>query len=127
MAPMPSPPSPRPSERSQESTDPERVDPNAPRVLAGFLVSYEGNELGVSYPILQGQNLVGRKGAGAGAAIELEHGTASSRHAMLIASSRPGRVKVEDIGSTTGFLRPRFDRTGSCQRAGSGHRPQQRD
>jgi hypothetical protein len=102
MAPVPPPPSPRPPERSQESLDPERVDPNAPRVLAGFLVSYEGNDLGVSYPILQGQNLVGRKGAGAGAAIELEHGTASSRHAILLASARPGRIKVEDIGSTNG-------------------------
>jgi len=65
-------------------------------------VSYEVNELGVTYPILQGQNLVGRKGAGAGASIELEHGTASSRHAMLLAAARPGRVKIEDIGSTNG-------------------------
>jgi pSer/pThr/pTyr-binding forkhead associated (FHA) protein len=102
MAPVAAPPSPRPAERQQASVDPERVDPNAPRVLAGFLVSYEGNDLGVSYPILQGQTLVGRKGAGAGAAIELEHGTASSRHAVLLAAARPGRIKVEDIGSTNG-------------------------
>jgi pSer/pThr/pTyr-binding forkhead associated (FHA) protein len=102
MAPVPAPPSPRTAERQAESKDPERLEPNAPRVLAGFLVSYEGNELGVSYPILQGQNLVGRKGAGSGASIELEHGTASSRHAILLAAARPGRVKIEDIGSTNG-------------------------
>jgi len=82
--------------------DPEQVDPNAPRALAGFLVSYEGNELGVFFPIHQGQNLVGRKGAAPGLHIELEHGTTSSRHAMLFASARPGRLKVEDLGSTNG-------------------------
>ncbi len=102
MVPVAPPPSPRPQERQQPSLDPEQVDPNAPRVLAGFLVSYEGSELGVSYPILQGQTLVGRKGAGSGAQIELEHGTASSRHAVLWAAARPGRIKVEDIGSTNG-------------------------
>jgi hypothetical protein len=102
MAPVPAPPSPRPAERPPDAADPERIDPNAARVLAGFLVSYEGNELGVFHPIHQGQTLVGRKGAGAGAAIELEHGTASSRHAVLFASARPGRIKVEDVGSTNG-------------------------
>lgn len=78
------------------------MDANAPRALAGFLVSYEGNELGSFYPIHQGQNLVGRKGAAGGLNIELEHGTTSSRHAMILASARPGRVKIEDIGSTNG-------------------------
>jgi hypothetical protein len=78
------------------------VDASAPRALAGFLVSYEGSELGSFYPIHQGQNLVGRKGAAGGLAIELEHGTTSSRHAMIYASARPGRVKIEDVGSTNG-------------------------
>jgi pSer/pThr/pTyr-binding forkhead associated (FHA) protein len=82
--------------------DPEALDANAPRSLAGFLVSYEGNELGVFYPIYQGQNLVGRKGAAPGLNIELEHGTTSSRHAILLASARPARLKIEDLGSTNG-------------------------
>jgi hypothetical protein len=82
--------------------DPEHVEANAPRALAGFLVSYEGNELGVFFPVHQGQNLVGRKGAAPGLAIELEHGTTSSRHAVLLASARPGRIKIEDVGSTNG-------------------------
>ena len=60
------------------------------------------SELGTFYPIYQGQNLVGRKGAAPGLAIELEHGTTSSRHAMIYASARPGRVKIEDVGSTNG-------------------------
>jgi hypothetical protein len=84
------------------AADPEFVDPHAPRALAGFLVSYEGNELGVFFPIFQGQNLVGRKGAAPGLNIELEHGTTSSRHATLFASARPGRMKIEDMGSTNG-------------------------
>jgi hypothetical protein len=87
---------------SRPGRDPETVDANAPRALAAFLVSYEGNELGTLYPIHQGQNLVGRKGAAGGLNIELEHGTTSSRHAMILASARPGRVKIEDIGSTNG-------------------------
>ena len=106
-APAPVAPAAAPPQRSSmaptpPSVDPEKVDPNAPRALAGFLVSYEGNELGVFYPIHQGQNLVGRKGAAPGLHIELEHGTTSSRHAMLLASARPGRLKVEDLGSTNG-------------------------
>jgi hypothetical protein len=99
-APAPA-PAPRPSTQPA-AIDPEQVDPHAPRALAGFLVSYEGNDLGVFFPIVQGQNLVGRKGAAPGLHIELEHGTTSSRHAMVIATARPGRVKIEDLGSTNG-------------------------
>ncbi len=94
-------PAPRPSAHPP-AADPEFLDAHAPRALAGFLVSYEGNELGVFYPIFQGQNLVGRKGAAPGLNIELEHGTTSSRHATLFASARPGRMKIEDMGSTNG-------------------------
>jgi hypothetical protein len=99
------PPAPAPAARPSNqpaAVDPEAVDPHAPRALAGFLVSYEGNDLGVFFPIVQGQNLVGRKSAAPGLNIELEHGTTSSRHAMLIATARPGRIKLEDLGSTNG-------------------------
>jgi pSer/pThr/pTyr-binding forkhead associated (FHA) protein len=99
------PPAPAPAQRPSTqpaAIDPEAVDPHAPRALAGFLVSYEGNDLGVFFPIVQGQNLVGRKAAAPGLHIELEHGTTSSRHAMLLATARPGRVKIEDLGSTNG-------------------------
>jgi hypothetical protein len=104
-APAPKPTTPPAAQRDlapHGARDPEQVEANAPRALAGFLVSFEGNELGVFYPIHQGQNLVGRKGAAPGLAIELEHGTTSSRHAMLLASARPGRIKLEDVGSTNG-------------------------
>jgi pSer/pThr/pTyr-binding forkhead associated (FHA) protein len=70
--------------------------------LAGFLVSYEQNELGVFWPLYQGQNVIGRKGAAPGLDIEVDHPTTSSRHAVIFASARPGRLKIEDSGSTNG-------------------------
>jgi hypothetical protein len=82
--------------------DPEYIEPDAPRVLAGFLVSYENSPLGSFFPIYQGQNAVGRKGAAPGLSIEFDHATTSSRHALLLASARPGRIKLEDLGSTNG-------------------------
>jgi pSer/pThr/pTyr-binding forkhead associated (FHA) protein len=78
------------------------VPADAPRVIAGFLVSYEGSELGTFWPIYQGKNVVGRKGATEGLDIEVDHPTTSSRHAILHAAARPGTVKVEDPGSTNG-------------------------
>ena len=51
------------------------------------------------YPIHQGQNLVGG-GCRGGLAIELEHGTTSSRHAMT-APCAPGASKSR-MGSTNG-------------------------
>jgi pSer/pThr/pTyr-binding forkhead associated (FHA) protein len=71
-------------------------------VIAGFLVSYEGSDTGTFWPIYQGQNMVGRKGAAPGLAVEIDHPTTSSRHAMVLASARPARIKLEDLGSTNG-------------------------
>jgi pSer/pThr/pTyr-binding forkhead associated (FHA) protein len=82
--------------------DPEQVEPGAIRALAGFLVSFDQSELGVFWPIYQGQNVLGRKGASAGLDIEIDSPTTSSRHATLYASARPGRIKLEDMGSTNG-------------------------
>jgi len=82
--------------------DPELVEQGAIRSLAGFLVSYDQGELGVFWPIYQGQNILGRKGAAAGLDIEIDSPTTSSRHATVYASARPGRLKIEDSGSTNG-------------------------
>jgi hypothetical protein len=82
--------------------DPELVEPGAIRVLAGFFVSFDQSELGLFWPIYQGQNALGRKGAGAGLDIEIDSPTTSSRHATVYASARPGRIKIEDAGSTNG-------------------------
>ena len=87
---------------AQVAKDPMQVAPDSPRVLAGFLVSYEGNDLGAFWPLYQGKNVVGRKAAMDGLDIEIDHPTTSSRHAVLHAAARPGAVKIEDPGSTNG-------------------------
>ena len=76
----------------------------ARRVLAGFLVSYE-KELGQAFIVYQGQNTVGRQDAAQGLDIEIDHPTTSSRHAILHASARPGRLQLEDLGSTNGTFK----------------------
>ncbi len=76
--------------------------PDGARVLAGFLVSFEGNECGTFWPLYQGRTLVGRKDAADGLDLEIDHPTTSSRHATLVATARPGRLEVEDLGSTNG-------------------------
>ena len=75
---------------------------DAPRVLVGFLVSFDNLELGQYWPIHQGRNVVGRQGAASGVQIEIAHPTTSSLHAVLLAAARPGRVVVEDSNSTNG-------------------------
>jgi hypothetical protein len=82
--------------------DPETVPAGAPRVLAAFLVSFESSESGTFWPVYQGVNLLGRKDSAEGLHVEIDHPTTSSRHARILASARPGRLKVEDIGSTNG-------------------------
>lgn len=86
----------------RKSIHPADVPSDSPTVLAGFLVSYDANPLGQSWPILQGPNQLGRAGAGADADIELPHATVSSRHAVILASARPGRLLLIDQASTNG-------------------------
>lgn len=98
----PPPPEPQPEPEAREPADPLTLSAQAPRVLAGFLVSYEGSDLGTFWAIYQGKNVVGRKEAAEGLDIEIDHPTTSSRHAVVHASARPGRFKIEDTGSTNG-------------------------
>ncbi len=86
----------------RQSIHPADVPNDAPTVLAGFLVSYDANPLGQSWPIVQGPNQLGRAGAGADADIEFPHATVSSRHAVILASARPGRLLLIDQASTNG-------------------------
>ncbi|HEX7672133.1 MAG TPA: FHA domain-containing protein [Polyangiaceae bacterium] len=84
--------------------DPEAVPEGSPRILAGFLISYDVQPLGRAWPIFQGTNRIGRQGAGVPLDLELDHPTASSRHAVILASACPGRMKLEDTGSTNGTM-----------------------
>ncbi|HEU4579128.1 MAG TPA: FHA domain-containing protein [Polyangiaceae bacterium] len=98
-------PVPRPPSGSHDPVGTGRsleLPPDAPRVLVGFLVSFDHVELGQYWPIHQGRNVVGRQGAASGVQIEIAHPTTSSLHAVLLAVARPGRVVVEDHNSTNG-------------------------
>lgn len=80
----------------------DKIPPNAPRTLAAFLITFDADPLGQFWQVHQGQNIVGRKGSGAELHLEIDHPTTSSRHATIHAAARPGRLKVEDLGSTNG-------------------------
>ena len=67
-------------------------------------MSYE-TELGQAWHIYQGANTIGRLEAAEGLDIELDHPTTSSRHAVIHATARPGRLSLEDLGSTNGTFR----------------------
>ncbi len=84
------------------SINPAEISPDAPPVLAGFLVSYDANPLGQSWPVIQGPNNIGRASAGADADIEFQHATVSSRHAVILAAATPGRMLIIDQASTNG-------------------------
>lgn len=83
------------------ASDAEALD-QGPRTLAGFLVSYEDNDLGVFWPLHQGRNLIGRKDSAEGLNVEIDHPTTSSRHAIVFARARPGHLEIQDPGSTNG-------------------------
>lgn len=91
-----------PAELRAPTPHPLGLPPDAPRVLAGILVSFDGNPLGQSWAVYQGTNLVGRLGAALGANVELPHATVSSRHATVYAAAHPGRLILQDHGSTNG-------------------------
>jgi hypothetical protein len=96
------PPPQAPVAAQASEVDPLAVPADAPRVIAGFLVGYEGSELGIFWTLYQGKNVIGRKGAADGLDVEVDHPTTSSRHAIVHAAARPGRLKLEDPGSTNG-------------------------
>ncbi len=82
--------------------DADLVAPDAPRILAAFLVTFEGDERGTFYPLRQGVTVVGRKDAGETVDVPIDHPTTSSRHARFFVAARPTRIKLEDLSSTNG-------------------------
>lgn len=81
---------------------PEPFDATTARVLAGFLVSFDGSPHGTFWPIYQGVNEIGRLDAADGLHVEIDHPTTSSHHARIVATAHPGRLRIEDLGSTNG-------------------------
>lgn len=95
-------PQPTPANSRAHAPHPLGIPREAPPVLAGLLVSFDSNALGQSWTLHQGTNLIGRLGAALGAHVELPHATVSSRHATIYAAARPGRLVLQDHGSTNG-------------------------
>jgi pSer/pThr/pTyr-binding forkhead associated (FHA) protein len=92
---------------------------SVPRVLVGFLVTFQNDPGGSFWPIYSGRIHVGRS-SGEGIDIALHDASASSRHATIHADPATGQAFVEDDGSRNGtFLNE--------ARLGGGERRQLRD
>lgn len=92
---------------------------DGPKVLVGFLVTFQNDPSGSFWPIHSGRTQLGRA-AGEGIDIALSDASASSRHASVHADPATGQAFVEDDGSRNGtFLNE--------ARLASGERRQLRD
>jgi pSer/pThr/pTyr-binding forkhead associated (FHA) protein len=92
---------------------------SGPRVLVGFLVTFQNDPGGAFWPIHSGRTQVGRAG-GEGVDVAIPDASASSRHAVVTADPSTGQAFVEDDGSRNGtFLNE--------QRLVAGDRRQLRD
>lgn len=94
--------------------------PAQPRVLVGFLVTFQNDPAGSFWPIYSGKMLMGRASGDSSIDIPLQDASASSRHASIHADPSTGQAYVEDDGSRNGtFLNE--------QRLAQGERRQMRD
>jgi pSer/pThr/pTyr-binding forkhead associated (FHA) protein len=98
---------------------PMMAAPQGPKVLVGFLVTFQNDPGGTFWALHSGKTQLGRS-AGEGIDIALQDASASSRHASLHADPATGQAFVEDDGSRNGtFLNE--------TRLASGERRQLRD
>jgi hypothetical protein len=93
--------------------------PEGPKVLVGFLVTFQNDPGGSFWPIHSGRTQLGRSSS-EGVDIALQDASASSKHASIHADPATGQGFVEDDGSRNGtFLNE--------ARLSSGERRQLRD
>ena len=74
---------------------------NVPKVLVGFLVTFQNDPGGSFWAVHSGKVQLGRS-AGEGVDIALQDASASSRHASIHADPATGQAFVEDDGSRNG-------------------------
>lgn len=74
---------------------------SGPKVLVGFLVTFQNEPSGSFWPVYSGRLQLGRS-TGEGVDIALQDASASSRHASLHADPSTGQAFVEDDGSRNG-------------------------
>jgi pSer/pThr/pTyr-binding forkhead associated (FHA) protein len=75
--------------------------PPGPKVLVGFLVTFQNDPTGSFWPIHSGRTVIGRA-AGEGIDVALQDASASSRHASIHADPATGQAFIEDDGSRNG-------------------------
>jgi hypothetical protein len=75
--------------------------PEGPKVLVGFLVTFQNDPGGSFWPLHSGETQIGRS-AGEGIDIALQDASASGRHASVHADPATGQAFVEDNGSRNG-------------------------
>jgi pSer/pThr/pTyr-binding forkhead associated (FHA) protein len=75
--------------------------PPGPKVLVGFLVTFQNDPTGSFWPLHSGRTAIGRSSS-EGVDIALQDASASSRHASIHADPATGQAFVEDDGSRNG-------------------------
>jgi hypothetical protein len=77
------------------------VQKDGPKVLVGFLVTFQNDPSGSFWPLHSGKTQLGRSAAD-GVEIALQDASASSRHASIHADPATGQAFAEDDGSRNG-------------------------
>jgi pSer/pThr/pTyr-binding forkhead associated (FHA) protein len=95
-APPPPPPHPRPSAPPPAP----QADAGPRRVIGAVALSYQDDPYGKSWPLHDGDNLVGRAETNVKVDVPVAHGTTSTRHATIHCAE--GVVSVTDMKSTNG-------------------------
>lgn len=73
-----------------------------PKVLVGFLVTFQNDPGGSFWPVHSGRTQLGRSGSEGTVDIAIPDGSASSRHATVYADPSTGQAFVEDDNSRNG-------------------------
>jgi pSer/pThr/pTyr-binding forkhead associated (FHA) protein len=73
-----------------------------PKVLVGFLVTFQNDPGGSFWPLHSGRTQLGRASGGDGVDIAMPDASASSRHASIHSDPATGQAFVEDDGSRNG-------------------------
>lgn len=77
------------------------INTSGPKVLVGFLVTFQNDPGGSFWPIHSGRTQIGRSGSD-GVDIAIPDGSTSSRHATVYADPSTGQAFVEDDNSRNG-------------------------
>lgn len=89
-----------PGAGSQNARSAASPDQESPRVLGGFIYSFQEDSFGKHWVLGEGDNLVGRAETNVKCEVPIAHGTTSTRHATIRCAN--GQLSVQDMKSTNG-------------------------